>query len=165
MPIPVLSRSVRRAGSQRSCSDMSLALPGRHAGHLPGMRRGGGTVLPGGGAGGRLRSKQQVRWVLWSADGTPECQGVVCPAYWPCMSTGCVRVDPLRPVLHGPAKTASSTRRISARRARVGDGGHSRAGCPGRRIPGACHDRAHTGAVCARGRPTVGYGGERGRRD
>lgn len=62
MPMP--SRSVRPAGNRHSCGDPPLMLRAGHAGYPPGMREAAARCSPGGGAGGCLRPKRQVRWAL-----------------------------------------------------------------------------------------------------
>ena len=62
MPMPL--HNVRPAGNRHSCGDTSVGAAGRES-RLPARdARGSGEAFPGDGAGGRLHSKRQVRWVL-----------------------------------------------------------------------------------------------------
>jgi len=85
--MPMSSRSVRPAGNRHSWGDTSIALPARHAGYLPGMGPSRARYSPGGGAGGQLRAKRQVRWALPAAAGARNVRALMLPsapaAAWP----------------------------------------------------------------------------------
>jgi hypothetical protein len=118
------SRNVRPAGNRHSCGDTSLALPARHAGYLPGDGHGGDKVFPGGGAGGRLRSKRKSAGYS-RLQTVPVTAGWSCgPPCWPDI-TGCVRVYPLLAGLQGSHGRGSIPSPTSAARS-AGCGKHRR---------------------------------------
>ncbi len=125
------SRSVRPAGNRHSCGDTPLMPRARHAGFLPGMRWAAARRSRAAASPARLRPNQQVRWVFPSGNGAQNVRVRVTPCR-PGMSTDCVQVYALQPRLQASAWTAAACgRRILPCPASRGEGGHSRAGCPG----------------------------------
>lgn len=79
-------------------------------------------MFPGGGAGGRFRSKRQVRWALPAATGARNVRALMCPDAPAAYIKRYVRVTRFRPGPHGFAETAGSLRRILTAPSKVARG-------------------------------------------